>query len=348
MSGDSSKRQGDGAEKPPRVLEPEVVLEDRPSDPLPATDEPTPDIPFPIDDEYPLEGDVSVLPSANTNLVTYDPLSAYLAEIKRYRPLTREEEQQLVIKYRDHKDLKAAYRLISGNLWLVVKIAREYERAARNLLDLIQEGNMGLMEAVKNFDPYRGVRLPSYAVWWIRAYIVRYLIANWRLVKIGTTQNQRKLFFNLKKERDKLEREGFAPSAKLLAERLDVSEEEVVEMEQRLGSSEVSFDAPLQDDGDATLAGVLPAPHDDAETALAKKEFQLLLRSNLDAFRNDLSSKEQRIFDKRLLAEEKATLQELADEIGVSGERVRQLEVKLRERLRRFLEDRLLQGEGQP
>src|SRR5262249_24676063 len=138
------------------------------------------------------------------------------------------------------QDVDAAYKLVTGNLRLVVMIAREYQRATRNLLDLIQEGNIGLMEAVKKFDPYRGIRFPSYAVWWVRAYIIRYLINNWRLVKLGTTQAQRKLFFNLQREKERLEAEGFSPAPKLIAQNLGVKEEEVVEMEKRMSGRDMS------------------------------------------------------------------------------------------------------------
>ena len=164
-------------------------------------------------------------------LVRYDPLQRYLAELRRYPLLSREEERRLAVRYKERHDLEAAYRLVTANLRLVVLIAREYQRAFRNLLDLIQEGNIGLMEAVKNFDPYRGIRFPSYAVWWIRAYIIRYIMNNWRMVKIGTTQAQRKLFFNLQKEKERLEAEGFVAGPALLAQRLDVKESEVVETE---------------------------------------------------------------------------------------------------------------------
>lgn len=238
------------------------------------------------------------------------------------------------------KDLDAAYRLVSSNLWLVVKIAREYERAARNLLDLVQEGNMGLMEAVKNFDPYRGVRLPSYAAWWIKAYIVRYLIANWRMVKIGTTQAQRKLFFNLSKERERLEREGFVPTAKLLAEKLDVRESDVVEMEQRLGGSDVSVDAPIGEDGGATLLSVLPDAASSAEDLLAQKQFKSLLSESLADFSRLLNEKERLVLEQRLLSDEKATLHEIAERLSVSAERVRQIENKVKEKLKEFLESR--------
>src|SRR5207253_10160398 len=137
--------------------------------------------------------------SGSKALVPFDPLQRYLTEIRRFPLLNREEEHRLAVEYKEYGNLEAAYKLITGNLRLVVMIAREYQKAFKNLLDLIQEGNMGLMEAVKNFDPYRGVRFPSYAVWWVRAYMIRYIMNDWRMVKIGTTQAQRKLFFNLQK-----------------------------------------------------------------------------------------------------------------------------------------------------
>src|SRR5262247_3153311 len=185
-------------------------------------------------------------------LVTFDPLQRYLAEIRRFPLVSREEEHRLAVDYKEYGNVEAAYRLVTANLRLVVMIARQYQRAFRNLLDLVQEGNIGLMEAVKNFDPYRGIRFPSYAVWWIRAYIIRYVMNNWRMVKLGTTQAQRKLFFNLQKEKDKLEAEGFVAGPKLLADRLGVKEKEIVEMEQRLGNSELSVDMPLQQGEETT------------------------------------------------------------------------------------------------
>jgi len=274
-------------------------------------------------------------------VVPYDPLQAYLREIRAYPPLSREEEQELSIRYYRHRDLEAAYRLVTGNLWLVVKIARDYEKAARSLLDLIQEGNIGLMEAVKNFDPYRGVRFPSYAVWWIRAYIVRYIIANWRLVKIGTTQAQRKLFFNLHKEKEKLEREGVYPEPKLLAEKLNVKEGEVVDMEQRLSSSEVSMDVPLQSDSDTNLLSLLPASELTAEELLNRKQERRLVEQGLAEFAATLKAKELVIFKERMLGEDKATLQEVADKLSLSKERIRQIEKRLQEKLKDFLSKKL-------
>ena len=238
-----------------------------------------------------------------------NPLDIYLREVNRIPPISREEEKALALRYVEQKDMAAAKSLIQANLWLVVKIARDYQNAAKNLLDLIQEGNMGLMEAVKHFDPLREVRLPSYAAWWIKAYIVRYLIANFRMVKIGTTQAQRKLFFNLKKEKEKLERQGFFPAPKLLAEKLQVRESDVIEMEQRMGSSDMSVDTPLHDNPDSDMLSVLPNHQESAEDLLADHETITNLRNNFDQFEKSLNDKEKIIFRKRLLSEEKAKLQ---------------------------------------
>lgn len=276
-------------------------------------------------------------PRSQRDVVPYDPLRAYLREIKKYTPLTREEEHDLAVRYKDEKDLQAAYQLVSANLWLVVKIAREYERAARSLLDLIQEGNIGLMEAVKNFDPYRGVRLPSYAVFWIKAYIIRHVIANWRIVKIGTTQAQRKLFFNLQKEKEKLERAGFYPGPKLLAEKLDVKESEVIEMEKRLGAPDVSVDAPVSGEGDVPLLALLPSHEHTAEELVSYKQIQALIQEGFMLFVATLNEKEEAIFQKRMISEDKATLQDLSEELGISRERVRQIENRTREKLKEFL-----------
>ncbi len=293
----------------------------------------------------PVEIEVEDVPeeSASRGITRYDPLSTYLSEVRRNPPLTREEEHSLAVLYYKDKDREAAVKLISSNLWLVVKIARDYERAARSLLDIIQEGNIGLMEAIKNFDPYRGVRFPSYAVWWIKAYIIRYILANWRLVKIGTTQAQRRLFFNLQKEKEKLERDGFYPTAKLLAEKLDVKESEVTEMEQRLGGGDVSVDAPMNsahDDG-ATLLSMLPSPETSAEGLIMEEERRHFILEAIREFSEISNEKERAILKDRLLNDEKATLQELADKLSVSVERVRQIEERLKERLKVFILEKI-------
>ncbi|HXN87670.1 MAG TPA: RNA polymerase factor sigma-32 [Candidatus Binataceae bacterium] len=271
-------------------------------------------------------------------LVPYDPLSRYLAEVRRFPLLTREEEVVIAKRYAEHQNPEDAFRLVTANLRLVVKIAMEFSRASKNLLDLIQEGNVGLMEAVKNFDPYRGIRFPSYAVWWIRAYLYRYLINNWRLVKIGTTQAQRKLFFNLKKETDRLEAEGFAPQPKLIAQRMGVKESEVREMQERMAQSEVSLDQPVPNTEDTRLLDVLPDPSGSPEDVTAGEEFRNFAKEKVHQFEDALTDeKEQEIFRTRLLSEDPITLQEIGERFGISRERVRQIETRLKKKLREFL-----------
>jgi RNA polymerase sigma-32 factor len=270
-------------------------------------------------------------------VVRYDPLQRYLSEIRRYPLLSREEERRLALRYKENQDIEAAYRLVTANLRLVVLIAREYQRAFRNLLDLVQEGNIGLMEAVKNFDPYRGIRFPSYAVWWIRAYIIRYVMNNWRMVKIGTTQAQRKLFFNLQKEKERLEAEGFVAGPKLLAQRLDVKESEVVEMEQRLAARDLSVDAPVEAGAATTMLDFLPSQEATAEEAVANAESRELISRKVEEFGQTLSGKDRVIFDSRLMAEEPLTLQELGDRYGISRERVRQIEERIKKKLKAYL-----------
>jgi RNA polymerase sigma-32 factor len=275
---------------------------------------------------------------------TADTLQRYLTEIRRIPVLSREDEHALAVRWHEHGDRGAAVKLVTSNLRLVVLIAREYQRAVHNLLDLVQEGNIGLLEAIKNFDPYRGVRFPSYAVWWVRAYIIRYIMNNWRMVKVGTTQAQRKLFFNLQKERDRLEREGFSAEPKLIAQRLGVKEKEVVEMEQRLAARDLSVNAPIDEGDDATLLDFLPGPAQTAE-AVADEEYHRLVREKATDFKKTLSGKDLVIYERRLEAlmrdEEPITLQEIGDEYGITRERVRQIEARLKKRLGAYLREHI-------
>lgn len=283
-----------------------------------------------------------VRPASGSTVARRDPLAQYMAETRRYPLLSAEEEHNLAVRLVEHGDNAAARRLVEANLRLVVKIAYEYRRAHRNLLDLVQEGNIGLMQAVRKFDPYRGVKLSSYAAFWIRAYILKFILNNWRLVKIGTTQAQRKLFFNLRKEREKLEQLGFAPTAALLAEKLDVSEQEVVDMERRLAAPESSLDAPIGGDEDGARSRLDYLPGDDRpDHSVARSEFSELLRDKLETFARSLEGREQSIFRERWLTDEPLTLQELGDRYGVSRERARQLEKRLLGRLRKYLEAEL-------
>src|SRR6478609_5358122 len=283
-------------------------------------------------------------PTVEPSLSDYSPIGAYLHELRRYPLMTREEEHTVAVKFcKDHAPALAS-RLITANLRLVVKIAQEYRRAHRNILDLIQEGNIGLIHAVQKYDPYRGVKLSSYASWWIRAYILKFILANWRLVKVGTTQAQRKLFFNLRKEREKLEKQGYEVEAKHLAAALDVSEQEVVEMERRLNASETSLDAPMRSDeqGDRTQGDfVRAAPALRPDVQVEAGEFGAILKEKLHSFGDTLRDRDLEIFRDRLLNDEPATLVQIAERFGVTRERVRQIEERLKRRLRQYLEGEL-------
>jgi RNA polymerase sigma-32 factor len=277
-------------------------------------------------------------------LVRYDPLRAYMAEVQRHPLLTREEEHDLAVKYRESGDVETAYRLVASNLRLVVKIAHEYRRTAFQLLDLIQEGNLGLMQAVKKYDPWKGVKLSSYAAWWIRAYIIRFLMENWRMVKLGTTQAQRKLFFNLAKEREKLLARGIEPTPRLLAKNLDVEESDVEEMTARMSSDDLSLDAPVSpgDEGAQTRMDRMADGVGGADDQIGDEELRRVFRSKLEAFAATISdSKERYIFDHRLLPSDgkpPLTLQEIGAHFKLTRERARQIEAKLTARLREHVQ----------
>jgi RNA polymerase sigma-32 factor len=227
--------------------------------------------------------------------------------------------------------------MVTANLRLVVKIALEFQRVwMQNLLDLIQEGNIGLMQAVNKFDPYKNVKFSYYASFWIKAYILKFIMDNWRLVKIGTTQGQRKLFFKLKKEKQKLIDEGFDPKPKLLSERLGVSEREIVDMDQRLDGWDVSLDAPLKDDSDTERIEFLGADVESTEDQVAKKEMEALLHNKISEFKKMMTSRELDIFEQRIFSDSPATLQEIGDRYSISRERVRQVEKNIIKKMREF------------
>ncbi len=282
-------------------------------------------------------------------LVRYDPLRAYLAEVSRHSVLSREEEHELAVRYRETGDVEAAYKLVASNLRLVVKIAHEYRRTAFQLLDIIQEGNMGLMQAVKKYDPWKGVKLSSYAAWWIRAYIIRFIMENWRMVKLGTTQAQRKLFFNLAKERQKLLARGIEPTPRLLARNLRVDEKDVEEMSARMASEDLSLDAPVRaedgDSGQTRLDRVPEAQPAPADERIGDEELRRLFRAKLEEFAKGISDEKERlIFEKRLLppeGEAPLTLQEIGDRFHLTRERARQIEAKLTARLREYLREEI-------
>ncbi len=248
-------------------------------------------------------------PVSGAALSRIDPLALYMREVQRHPVLSPEEQQAIAKSFLETNDPELAAKLVTTNLRLVVKIAYEYRRACKNIMDLVQEGNIGLLQAVKRYDPYRGVRLSSYAAWWIRAYMLRYVLNNFRLVKLGTTQNQRRLFFNLNKARARLSAMGIEPTDEAIAKQLDVTTDDVREMSVRLGSSEASLDAPVGNGGDdgKALARVdaMPSLDAPADESLAQMELLSLMREHLVEFRSTLApaSKELVIFDKRLVAE---------------------------------------------
>jgi RNA polymerase sigma-32 factor len=258
---------------------------------------------------------------ADKALVKFDPLQLYLTEISSYKLLTRDEERELAIRVREDEDKEAAYRLVTANLRLVVKIALEFQRVWMQNLQ---------------FDPYKNVKFSYYASFWIKAYILKFIMDNWRLVKIGTTQGQRKLFFKLKKEKQKLIDQGFDPKPKLLSERLGVSEREIVEMDQRLDAWDVSLDAPLKDDSDTERIEFLSTASDSAEDQMAKKEMEGLLHAKVAEFRKKMTARELEIFDLRIFSDSPVTLQEIGDRYGISRERVRQVEKNIIKKMKEF------------
>jgi len=295
--------------------------------------------------------EVDILPIAASEdraLVPFDPLQLYLLEIKRYKLLTKEEEVELAVRVKEQNDPEAAYRLVTSNLRLVVKIAMDFHRYwTKSLLDLIQEGNVGLLQAVKKFDPYRGIKFSYYSSFWIKAYMLKFIMENWKLVKIGTTQTQRKLFFNLAKERDKLMAQGFFPEPKLLAERLDVKEEDIEEMTQRLGSGEVSLNAPIGDGGKEEYSSFIPDKTVDVDERLSEVEGRSILLKKLEQYRGRLSKKELDIFDNRIMADEPLTLQDFGDKYHISRERVRQIQAKIVSNIKKWLKEEIPDFEDQ-
>lgn len=279
---------------------------------------------------------------AEKSLVKYDPLQRYLMEISKHKLLSRDREHELAVKIFEHDDREAAYEMVTSNLRLVVKIALEFQRVwMQNLLDLIQEGNIGLMQAVRKFDPYKNVKFSYYASFWIKAYILKFIMDNWRLVKIGTTQGQRKLFFKLKKEKQSLIEQGFDPKPKLLSERLGVTEKEIVDMDQRLDGWDVSLNAPLSDDSDSEKIEFISYDSESAEEQVSKKQMDNLIHGKIEEFRKLMTKRENEIFDLRIFSDSPATLQEIGDRYGISRERVRQVEKNIITKMREFIREEL-------
>ncbi len=278
----------------------------------------------------------------STSLKVQDPLTVYLKEISRHKLLTIEEERELTAELLRTGDIEVARKLVLANLRLVVKIALEYRNSYKNIMDLIQEGNIGLMKAVSKYDPSKGAKLSYYASWWIRSYILKYILDNFRLVKIGTTQEQKKLFYNLLKEKQRLLSQGINPDVKLLSSNLGVSEKAVIEMDQRLSGhgQEVSLDKPLDEDqGRQTLGDYISDDQEALDTQLGDLQNLEILKEQLGDFLKGLKTRDQEIFKKRLLNEIPESLQSIADQYGVSRERIRQIEERLIEQLKIYMSE---------
>ena len=295
----------------------------------------------------PLENDgghSSLLPAVaqDTGVARIDPLTAYLNEIRQYENLTEDEERELAIKLQEKSDSNAAYRLTTSHLMLVVRIAMTFRRQWQNMMDLIQEGNVGLLKAVKNFDPFRGVRLSSYATWWIRSYILKYMLDNWRLVRVGTTNARRKLLYNLRKEKEKLEFQGFVPTTKLLAEHFGVEESDVIDVQASLGARDVSVDTPTREDEEFTPAISLTdhttaSPEQDAE----RNQFLKSLKQEINLFKRELKPIEQKILTDRILSETPRSLQELGDEYSITREAIRQTEQRILKKFKAYVAENM-------
>lgn len=273
-----------------------------------------------------------------------DLLASYLSEVRRYPIMTAEEEREVAVRYVETGDRAAAQKLVTSNLRLVIKIAFQYHRQWANVLDLIQEGNVGLVEALSRYDPYREIRFSSYAQYWIRAMILRFLLDNFRLVRLGSTRAGRKLFFQLQKERDRLIAEGIDPTETLLADRLGVAPADIRDVDQHMRAPALSLHSPASDNEDGrTLADIVPDSNpSDPEDNAARSELSDLISLHLGEFAKTITDERERlIWERRLLTTEPESLSTLGERFGVSKERVRQVEARLRKRLKVYLEERI-------
>jgi RNA polymerase sigma-32 factor len=276
------------------------------------------------------------------DIISRDGLQVYLQQVRRYKLLTREEELELAQRVQENNDEEAVNQLVTSNLRLVAKIAKDFSRYwAKNILDLIQEGNLGLIQAARKFDPNRGIKFSYYASFWIKAYMLKFIMENWKIVKIGTTQSQRKLFFNLAREKNRLQALGFTPETKLVAKRLDVKEEEVIEMTQRLESGELSLSTPMGEDSRETYEAFLEDPTLPIDEWLSEKQRRVIFAEKLKEFRKRLSKREADIFDNRIIAEDPLILQEIGDKYNISRERVRQIQERIIKNIRRWSQEEI-------
>ncbi len=277
----------------------------------------------------------------SVQLQKLDPLKKYLLEIGKFQALDADEERDLATRLRSEGDQEAAARLVTANLRLVVKIAMMYSRVYRNVLDLIQEGNIGLMEAVKRFDPQKGARLPTYASWWIKAYIIKFILDNFRIVRVGTTNEKRKLLFNLKKEKERLRLQGIEPTPQLIAKKLNVSESAVREMAPNIESTDMSLDSYVGDDSSTRYVDTLHSAEDMIDERLARGELKDLFERKFREFSQSLKERDRVILQDRLMAEDPATLQEIADRYGVTREAIRLNEKTLIKKIKEYMQREL-------
>ena len=261
-------------------------------------------------------------------------LDSFLAQVRTIKPLSPEREYEIAVKYKETGDIDAAHELVVSHLPFVVKVAFQYRHYQIPVQDLIQEGTIGLMKAVKRFDPYRGFRLVSFAVWWIKAYIKNFILKSWNLVKLGTTQAQRKLFFRIGDIGEHFDEDARAARIKELAEDLQVKEDEVIEMEARVKAREWSLDQPVGVDKDVTGMDLLEDPSEDQEAALMEKESESQLSGAAEEALSKLDPRERFIIRKRFLEEPTWTLQKLGEHFGTSRERIRQLEKRALNKLK--------------
>lgn len=272
-----------------------------------------------------------------------DPFHSYLQQISKYPLLSIEQERELIKALNETGDITIAKKLVVSNLRLVVKIALEYRSTWQNMMDLIQEGNIGLMKAVSKYDDSKGAKLSYYASWWIKSYILKFILDNFRLVKIGTTNDQKKLFYNLMKEKNRLISMGITPDRKTISENLGVSEKAVTLMDDRLNhGGEISLDAPLRSDegSGATLGEVIPLSDGPSlESEVASRQELHLLKNHLGGFLESLKPRDREIFQNRLLDEAPMSLQEIGDLYGVSRERIRQIEARLLDKLKVYMSE---------
>ncbi|MCZ6469156.1 MAG: RNA polymerase sigma factor RpoH [Thermodesulfobacteriota bacterium] len=279
----------------------------------------------------------NLLPAHTTSL------QRYMTEISNYPVLSREEEYELAMKYKNDGDLDAARKLVTSNLKFVVKVANEYKNYGLNTMDIIQEGNVGLMHAVKGFDPTKGYRVISYAVWWIRAYIQNYIIKSWSLVKVGTTQAQRKLFYKLRSTKNQMEiGEGNLSSEdyKELADKLNVTYEAVIEMDQRMGSKDLSLDAEIKSDTNLSHMDFLADDEENQEDLITKVEEEKRVKSGMVDALKTLKDRERYIVENRILADKPLTLEELGTKYNISRERVRQIENAALKKMKSILKEK--------